>query len=91
MVIPTGHVTVYDGTFTTPANVRVVRVRSTSSDSVTDETSGKNYTYIGVTPGKKYNLTSGDFVFFSEGDPDRAEPVGRGLSSSYTYWFQETS
>ena len=91
VVIPTGHVTVYGGTFTTPANVRVVRVRYTSSDSVTDETSGKNYTYIGVTPGKKYNLTSGDFVDLPEGDPNRAEPVGRGLSSSYTYWFQETT
>lgn len=91
VVIPTGHVTVHTGTFTPPENVRVVRVHYDPNDTVTDITSGENYTYIGVTPGKKYKLVSGDLLEFPEGDPGRAEAIGKALSSSYTYWFQETT
>lgn len=89
--VPTGSIHIRYSTFTPPKNVRVVKVYPSKTSNITDETTGKYYAYVGVTPEKSYSLTSGDLVDLPEGDPERAEPVGKALSSSYTYWFQETT
>lgn len=89
--VPTGSIHIHDSTFTPPKNVRVVKVYSGKTGNITDETTGEYYAYVGVTPEKSYSLTSGHLVYLPEGDPGRAEPVGRALSSGYTFWFQETT
>lgn len=91
--VPSGGVTVGNGdTFTVPLGVKVIRAFYSKYEE--DDTSNDMYTYIGVTPGKTYELQCYSFVIFLEGIPDMKEADGIYLGSiagtKITTWFQHT-
>lgn len=91
--VPSGGVTVGDAdTFTVPLGVKVIRAFWSKCEY--DDTSNNMYTYIGVTPGKTYELQCYAFVVWPEGDPGHEETDGIYLGSiandKLTTWFQRT-
>lgn len=91
--VPSGGVTVGDAdTFTVPLGVKVIRAFWSRYEY--DDTSNNMYTYIGVTPGKTYELQCYTFIVWPEGDPDGEETDGIYLGSidntKLTTWFQRT-
>lgn len=89
--VPSGGVTVGDAdTFTVPLGVKVIRAFWSRYEY--DNTSNNMYTYIGVTPGKTYELQCYAFVVWPEGDPGREETDGIYLGSivdtKQVTWFE---
>ena len=94
VVVPTGGVLVGDDViFTVPPGVKVIKVFW--SELEYDDTSNSPYTYVGVTPGKTYELQSFTFIVWPEGDPGRATEDGvylRSISGAKeTTWFLRSS
>lgn len=92
--VSAGDVTVGDGTiFTVPLGVKVIRAYWSNFEY--DDTSGSRYTYIGVTPGKTYELQCYAFIVWPEGDPGLEVTDGIYLGSidntKFTTWFERTS
>ena len=88
---PTGSVSVGAGDmFSVPPGVRVIRVFWREDEY--DDTSHSEYTYVGVTPGKKYELQCYTFIIWPNGDPvnEVADGVYLGSRSKPTIkiWFQ---
>lgn len=89
--VPSGGVTVGDAdTFTVPLGVKVIRAFWSRYEY--DDTSNNMYTYIGVTPGKTYELQCYAFVVWPEGDPGRDDTDGIYLGSivdtKLVTWFE---
>lgn len=89
--VPSGGVTVGAAdTFTVPLGVKVIRAFWSRYEY--DDTSNNMYTYIGVTPGKTYELQCYAFVVWPEGDPGREETDGIYLGSivdtKLVTWFE---
>lgn len=92
-VVPTGSVSVGEGDmFSVPPGVEVIKVFW--NDYEYDDTSNTIYTYVGVTPGKKYELQCYTFIIWPEGDPGNETPDGLYLGSisgtKLKTWFQRT-
>lgn len=93
VVVPTGSVSVGGGDmFSVPPGVEVIKVFWSKYEY--DETSNSMYTYVGVTPGKTYELQCYTFIIWPEGDPGREENDGIYLGSisgtEGKTWFQRT-
>lgn len=91
--VPTGNTPVGNGDmFTVPPGVEVIKVFWSKFEY--DETSNSMYTYVGVTPGKTYELQCYTFIVWPEGDPGREESDGIYLGSisgtKVKTWFQRT-
>lgn len=91
--MPTGSISVGDGDmFTVPSGVKVIKVFW--SDLQYDDTSNSPYTYVGVTPGKTYELQCYTFVVWPNGDTSNVETDGIYLGTIYNTkletWFQTT-
>lgn len=89
--VPSGGVTVGDAdTFTVPLGVKVIRAFWSRYEY--DDTSNNMYTYIGVTPGKTYELQCYAFVVWPEGDPSYEDTDGIYLGSivdtKLVTWFE---
>lgn len=89
--VPSGSVTVGDGdTFTVPLGVKVIRAFWSRYEY--DDTSNDMYTYIGVTPGKTYELQCYTFIVWPEGDPSGEDRDGIYLGSivgtKLVTWFE---
>lgn len=89
--VPTGNTSVGDNyQFTVPSGVKVIKVHFDKYEY--DDTSGKTYTYVGVTPGKTYRLSCYSYIVFIEGNPDITDNDGVYLGSiantRRTTWFQ---
>lgn len=92
-VVPTGSVSVGEGDmFSVPPGVEVIKVLW--NDYEYDDTSDTTYTYVGVTPGKKYELQCYTFIIWPEGDPGNETSDGLYLGSisgtKLKTWFQRT-
>lgn len=78
--------------FTVPPGVKVIKVFWSEYEH--DDTSNSAYTYVGVTPGKKYELQCYTFIVLPEGDPGHEEEDGLYLGSisgtKLHTWFQRT-
>lgn len=78
--VPTGGIAVRDGDmFTVPSGVKVIRVYWSKYEY--DDTSNSIYTYVGVTPGKEYELQCYTFIVWPEGDPGNETSDGLYLGS----------
>lgn len=93
VAVPTGSVSVGAGDmFSVPLGVKVIKVFWSKYEY--DDTSNSTYTYVGVTPGKKYELQCYTFIVWPEGDPGRETEDGIYLGSivgtKLTTWFQRT-
>lgn len=93
VVVSTGSVSVGEGDmFSVPPGVTVIKV--CWSEYEYDDTSNSPYTYVGVTPGKKYELQCYTFIVWPEGDPGNEEQDGIYLGSisgtKVQTWFQRT-
>lgn len=91
IVVPTGSVSVGAGDmFSVPPGVKVIRVFWNKYEY--DDTSHSIYTYVGVTPGKRYELQCYTFIIWPEGDPGNATEDGIYLGSisgtKLQTWFQ---
>lgn len=91
--VPTGSISVGDGDmFTVPSGVKVIKVFW--NDLQYDDTSNSPYTYVGVTPGKTYELQCYTFVVWPNGDASNIETDGIYLGTIYNTkletWFQTT-
>ena len=91
--VPTGNISVGNGDkFTVPLGVKVIKVYL--SEHIYDETSNSTYTYVGVTPGKTYELQCHTFIIWPDGDPGCEDEAGIYLGSiintKLTAWFQCT-
>lgn len=88
--VPTGSISVGDNDrFTVPSGVKVIKVYFNKYEY--DDTSGKTYTYVGVTPGKTYIFNCYSYIIFIEGNPDIPDSDGIYLGSvanrKKTTWF----
>jgi hypothetical protein len=93
VTVPTGSVSVGAGDmFSVPLGVKVIKVFWSKDEY--DETSNSIYAYVGVTPGKKYELQCYTFVIWPEGDHRRETEDGVYLGSvsgtELNTWFQRT-
>lgn len=93
VVVPTGSVSVGAGAmFSVPLGVKVIKVFWSKYEY--DDTSNSTYTYVGVTPGKKYELQCYTFIIWPEGDPGSETEDGIYLGSisgtKLKTWFQRT-
>lgn len=93
VVVPTGSVSVGAGDmFSVPPGVEVIKVFWSKYEY--DDTSNSMYTYVGVTPGKTYELQCYTFIIWPEGDPGREYNDGIYLGSisgtKVKTWFQRT-
>lgn len=93
VVVPTGSVSVGEGDmFSVPPGVEVIKVFWSKYEY--DDTSNSMYTYVGVTPGKTYELQCYTFIVWPEGDPGREDNDGIYLGSisgtKVKTWFQRT-
>ena len=93
VAVPTGSVSVGTGDmFSIPPGVEVIKVFW--SKSKYDDTSNSMYTYVGVTPGKTYELQCYAFIVWPEGDPENKTTDGIYLGSisgtKVKTWFQCT-
>lgn len=93
VAVPTGSVTVGDGDmFSVPPGVEVIKVFWNRYEL--DDTSYSIYTYVGVTPGKTYELQCYTFIVRPYGDSDGAKYNGIYLGSisgtKVKTWFQST-
>lgn len=91
--VPTGNISVGDGDkFTVPLGVKVIKVYW--SEYEYDDTSNSPYTYVGVTPGKTYELQCYTFTVWPEGDPDNETEdgiyLGSIINTKLVTWFQRT-
>lgn len=91
VAVPTGSVSVGDGdTFSVPPGVKVIRVFVNKYEY--DDTSLSTYTYVGVTPGKKYKLECYTFIVWVDSSPEDAIKEGIYLGSisgdELQPWFQ---
>lgn len=91
--VPTGSVSVGAGAmFSVPLGVKVIKVFWSQYEY--DDTSNSTYTYVGVTPGKKYELQCYTFIVWPEGDPGNETEDGIYLGSisgtKLKTWFQRT-
>lgn len=91
VVVPTGSVSVgADDIFSVPPGVKVIRVFWNKYEY--DDTSHSIYTYVGVTPGKKYKLQCYTFLIWLDRDPANESDDGLYLGSisgtKETPWFQ---
>lgn len=91
--VPTGNTLVGNGDmFTVPSGVKVIKVFW--SDLQYDDTSNSPYTYVGVTPGKTYELQCYTFVVWPNGDPSDIETdgiyLGTIINTKLETWFQTT-
>ena len=91
--VPVGNTNVGNGDmFTVPSGVKVIKVFW--SDAQYDDTSNSPYTYVGVTPGKTYELQCYTFVVWPNGDPSDIETdgiyLGTILNTTLKTWFQTT-
>ena len=92
--VPTGSVSVGEGDmFSVPLGVKVIKVFWNEYEY--DDTSNSAYTYVGVTPGKKYELQCYTFLVWPEGDPGNETSDGIYLGSisgtKLKTWFQRTT
>lgn len=92
--VPTGNTSVGNGDmFTVPSGVKVIKVFW--SDSQYDCTSNSPYTYVGVTPGKTYELQCYTFVVWPNGDPSNIETdgiyLGTIINTKLETWFRAPS
>lgn len=90
---PTGSTNVGAGdTFSVPPGVKVIKVFWSKYEY--DDTSNSTYTYVGVTPGKQYELQCYTFTVWPEGDPGNETEDGIYLGSisgtKIKTWFQRT-
>lgn len=90
---PTGSVSVGEGDmFYVPLGVKVIKVFWSKYEY--DDTSNSTYTYVGVTPGKKYELQCYTFIVWPGGDPGNETEDGIYLGSisgtKLKTWFQRT-
>lgn len=93
VVVPTGSVSVGAGDmFSVPPGVEVIKVFWSKYEY--DDTSNSMYTYVGVTPGKTYELQCYTFIVWPEGDPEHENNDGIYLGSisgtKVKTWFQRT-
>lgn len=93
VAVPTGSVSVGNGDmFTVPSGVKVIKVFWSKYEY--DDTLNSMYTYVGVTPGKTYELQCYTFIVRPEGDSGREENDGIYLGSisgtKVKTWFQRT-
>lgn len=93
VAVPTGSVSVGAGDmFSVPPGVEVIKVFWSKYEY--DDTSNSAYTYVGVTPGKKYELQCYTFIVWPEGDPGNEMSDGIYLGSisgtKLKTWFQRT-
>lgn len=91
VVVPTGSVSVGAGDmFSVPLGVKVIKVFWNKYEY--DDASNSTYTYVGVTPGKKYELQCYTFIVWPEGDPGNETEDGIYLGSvsgtKLKTWFQ---
>lgn len=91
--VPTGTTQVGNGDmFTVPSGVKVIKVFW--SEFQYDDTSNSPYTYVGVTPGKTYELQCYTFIVWPNGDPSYIETDGMYLgtitNNKLKKWFQTT-
>lgn len=91
--VPTGDIHVGNGDmFTAPPGVKVIRVYYSKYEY--DETSNSMYTYVGVTPGKTYELQCYTFTIWPEGDPENPTNdgiyLGSIINTKLKTWFQRT-
>lgn len=91
--VPTGGISVGEGDkFTAPPGVKVIKVYYTEYEY--DDTSHSMYTYVGVTPGKTYELQCYTFIVWPEGDPGRETEdgiyLGSIINTKLKTWFQRT-
>lgn len=89
--VPTGSMEVGDGDrFTVPIGVKVIKVYYDEYEY--DDTSSSVYTYVGVTPGKKYELRCYTFIVWPSGEPELETEDGIYLGSisetKTNTWFQ---
>ena len=88
---PTGSIAVGEADmFTVPPGVKVIQVYWDTYEY--DDTSHSVYTYVGVTPGKTYELQCHTFLVWPFGEPDDREIDGVYLGSisgtTTQAWFQ---
>lgn len=93
VAVPTGSISVGAGDmFFAPPEVEVIKVFWSKYEY--DDTSNSTYTYVGVTPGKKYKLQCYTFTVWPEGDPGNETSDGIYLGSisgtKLKTWFQRT-
>lgn len=91
--VPTGSISVGNGDmFTVPSGVKVIKVYWNKYEY--DDTSNSMYTYVGVTPGKTYELQCYTFIVWPEGDLGHETNDGIYLGSivntEMKTWFQRT-
>lgn len=89
--VPTGNTSVGNGDrFTVPSGVKVIKVYWSKYEY--DDTSNSMYTYVGVTPGKTYELECYTFTVWPEGEPGNETTDGMYLGSisgtKLKTWFQ---
>lgn len=93
VAVPTGSVLVGAGDmFSIPPGVEVIKVFWSKYEYEYDDTSNSIYTYVGVTPGKTYELQCYTFIVWPEEDPEGEEKDGVYLGSisgtKVATWFQ---
>lgn len=91
--VPTGNISVGEGDkFTVPLGVKVIKVYWSKYEY--DDTSNSPYTYVGVTPGKTYELQCYTFIVWPEGDPGNETEdgiyLGSIINTKLATWFQRT-
>lgn len=86
--VPTGNTSVGHGDrFTVPLGVKVIKVYWNEYEY--DDISGRAYTYVGVTPGKTYELGCYTFEVQSQ-DAHEIGTDGIYLRSIITTWFMSS-
>ena len=91
VAVPTGSTSVGDGDmFSVPLGVKVIKVFWNEYEY--DDTAGSPYAYVGVTPGKTYELQCYTYIVWPEGDPMNETEDGVYLGSisgtNVKTWFQ---